>query len=227
VDGLRLGALVVGRRVRGHVGPARRALACLRASHQLLGLGVHAQRHAEARGLAHRLQEMTVVAALPAGCLDHERLHRARPRLDHALELTRVAGHRPGPQPDVAARARRDRTRSLAQRRRGGRRRVVERHVEQGGHTARQRRGRQRGEVLPLGQPLVAAVHVRIEEAREHVQPARVIQELAVEILTDGDDAAVLDPDVGDEGALLGHDRPAADDAHGGYPRAPGGGPAG
>jgi hypothetical protein len=72
---------------------------------------------------------------------------------------------------------------SSVERRRVDRRRQVERHVDDRRQAARRAARGAGGEVLEVRLALVAEVHVRVDPAREHVQPGRVDLLVGVEAL--------------------------------------------
>ena len=198
----------------GH-GPARQP------ARELLALGVHGHRQAQARRARHSLQQRQVVGGLellhPAG--RHEGLEADDAAGRELVEAVAVAGDEPAPQRHVDARdARRRRDLGVE----GGavdrRRDRVERHVDRARRPAGRQRGGAGGEALPVGAPGLVEVDVGVDHAGQDEQPARVdlLARRAGELGPDGDDPPVGHGEVAlvaaDQQVDVAHARQPADE---------------
>ena len=185
----------------------------------LVVLGVHGHRQAQARRALHPLQQRQVVGGLEllhaAG--RHEGLEADDAPCRELVEAVAVAWDEAAPQRHVDARdARRRGNLGVEGGAVDGGRDRVERHVDR----ARRAAGRQRGgagrEALPVGAPGLVEVDVGVDDAGQDEQPARVelLARRAGELGVGGDDPPVGHGEV----ALVAADE-QVDVAHSANPR--------
>ena len=161
-------------------------------------LGVDRRRPAERRGAAQRVEQLAVVDAGVHAGRRHaagEELEGRRAGLGHPRHLVGILGEVAAEAGVVDVAGARDRVELLAQPLRRERRRLVERHVDHGGHAALDRRPCR----VLVRLPRVAAedVEVLVDESGEDDQAGRVQRPLGLDP-SRGDrcDAAVAHPDV-------------------------------
>ena len=158
-------------------GAARRERAQAELAHDHRALGVHRDGQAEHRRPAHSLVQREVVAGgeVVDAAVGHERLEAddtAGGQLVHLLDAPR---HEPAPEREVDVRraARRGQLgleRACVDRRRVG----VQRHVDSAREAAGRERARAAAPAFPGGAAGVVEVHVRVDQARQDVETARV-----------------------------------------------------
>ncbi len=202
IDGGVLGGARARRQVRVVATRVEAERGLLALGERLGELGVHEQRRAEARDLGHAGAELGLVYVRELGdaALGEEALegqHAFLEEVAQAAVRTGVAGNEPAAQRDVDAGLLLERAHLGAEAfERGGRRHAVERHVDEGGDAARGRRAGRGGEALPLGAARLVDVDVRVDEAGQDAEIARVEDGEAggaVVVVGDGDDDAAGD----------------------------------
>ena len=163
--------------------------------------GVDGDDRIELGRAAHAFEQGEIVgrAKVRHPGLAHERLEADRAAPVHRFELIEVPRHETAPEREVDPGGRGGGLHLALERLDVGcRRRGVQRHVDERRHPARGKRRRRGGKALPLGPARLVAVDVRVDPARQHMQPRGVdlLGRVAREVVSERRDLTVADRDV-------------------------------